>query len=203
MFTTYLATIARQNGLDRNGPVTWFFYDGMLFSSPAKWWGDFKIRASVHEGVDITYYTSGPHGAAAGSPDGTKECKPVCTQGPFGIRQFDPSIRVPAFEAGRIINICRDFLGQTLVVEQPAPASGFRVIFAYAHINPSHGLEPGMQIQKDQCIATVCDTARNPLLPPHLHFSCFEVPRSVPVENLNWDLFSKPGQIRMVNPAWL
>ena len=185
MFARYLEALSKENRLDRDGPVRWYFYTGMLFSSPDKWWDDFKFRASTHEGIDITYYSSG----------GTAE--------PSRISQFDPATRVPAIEDGRIIHICDDFLGHTLVVEGPDSTAAMRQIITYAHIVPADGIETRSKIQKNQVLATVCDTVRNPALPPHLHLSCFEVPRSVPADLLNWTLFSKPGNFRMINPVWL
>ena len=99
-FPDYLAALSRVNGLGQ--AVQWLFYPGMLFSSRDKWWGDFGIRSSAHEGIDITYYR-------------TLQGRICC---------FDDAILVPAMEDGRIINICDDFLGRTLVVDPEKESSG-------------------------------------------------------------------------------
>ncbi len=185
-FRDYLTAIAganRLNGFGRDGlPVEWLFHPGMLFSSMDKWWGDFGFRSSAHEGIDITYFR-------------TQEGKLCC---------FDDKVLIPAMEDGRIINICDDFLGQTLVVEaekqDPGPALG---IYTYAHIRPDTRLSIGCCIKKNEIIARVCDTRKNPQLLPHLHFSCFEVEKSILSTDLNWSLFSNIAFARAIHPVFL
>ena len=82
LFTSYLNTLARINSLGEQSCISWYFFNGMLFGSRDKWWGDFKFRASTHEGIDITYYSSG----------GKFNC-------------FTPLIQVPAVQNARIVNI--------------------------------------------------------------------------------------------------
>jgi len=194
-FSDYLDLISRVNNLtgnpypvgntvenNDNTKMQWLFHCGMLFSTSAKWWGDFKIRQSIHEGIDITYY---------------RTCQDK-------IHCFNDSIKVPAMDRGDIINICDDFLGQTIVVEhKKLPGFNRRILFVYAHIIPEKDLKTGQTIKKDEIIARVCDTHKNPLLPPHLHFSCFEVSQNIPFENLNWNLFSKTMDIIRMNPVFL
>lgn len=187
-FFTYLETLAQTNGLGDGKPVQWLFYPGMLFLSPLRWWGSAwpehqTVRASVHEGLDITYYrTVNGH-----------------------VKQFAPSIQVPALDNGVVLNICNDFLGQTLVVEPcPGSASNTRVIFTYAHITAEPGLKIQDPVKKNQVIAKVCDAScKNPEMPSHLHFSCFEVDKKIPLPDLNWDLFSASGTTRMINPLFM
>jgi len=185
-FSDYLDIISQVNdlsfGLGNDQKVQWLFHCGMLFSSKDKWWGDFKFRHSVHEGIDITYYRIHPE-------------KMQC---------FDDSIKVPAMDDGIILNICDDFLAQTLVVEHESSiSSSKRVLFAYAHIIPEKGLKIGHVIQKKDVIARVCDTHKNPHLPPHLHFSCLETSKSILPECLNWSLFTTHPDINLINPIFL
>ena len=162
--------------------IQWLFHCGMLFSSRDKWWGDFKYRQSVHEGIDITFYKTHL---------GEIHC-------------FDDSIKVPAMDDGIILNICDDFLAQTLVVRHNDFISSNRqILFAYAHIIPEKGLKSGHIVKKDNPIAKICNTYKNPQLPPHLHFSCFEIPKDIKPEYLNWDLFSKSPDINLINPVFL
>jgi len=181
-FSEYLTAIARINRLGNGRQVEWLFHTGMLFSTRDKWWGDFGFRSSVHEGIDITYYRTLP---------GEMCC-------------FDDTILVPAMEDGRIINLCDDFLGRTLVVDpEKEGLAGTRVIFTYAHILPQSRLTIGHRISKNEVIARVCDTRKNPQLPPHLHFSCFEVEKGVLPEEMNWNLFSKGQAVKRINPVFL
>ena len=181
-FSDYLHTISHVNDLGNGEKTEWLFHCGMLFSSKDKWWGDFKFRHCVHEGIDITYYRTHPD----------------------KIQCFDNSIRVPAMDDGIIVNICDDFLGQTLVVEHKNSNRSHRqILFVYAHIIPEKDLKMGLPIQREDIIARVCDTDKNPLLPPHFHFSCFEVPQQIQPGNLDWNLFSKNHEINLIHPVFL
>ncbi len=185
-FSDYLEAISHVNnlswGMGNNQKIQWMFHCGMLFSSKDKWWGDFKFRHAVHEGIDITYYRTQPDTIAC----------------------FDDSIKVPAMDEGIVLNICDDFLGTTLVVEHESSIfSNKKVLFVYAHIIPENGLKIGHTIKKGDVIAKVCDTCKNPLLPPHLHFSCFEIPKKILPKNLNWSLFPIHPDIILINPVFL
>ncbi len=182
-FSSFLERISQINGLVINSPIQFYFYTGMLFSSWDKWWDDFGLRSTLHEGIDITFYGS----------DGRKlDC-------------FNEAILIPAFDNGKILNICDDFLGQTLVVEHPESGSfaDNTIIYTYAHILPDNMLKIGDSIQKGQPIATVNNTIRNPKLLPHLHFSCFEISSKIPFESLNWDLFSNKKENQCLHPLFL
>ncbi len=181
-FQAYLTAIAELNRFGDSLPVEWLFFPGMLFSSMDKWWGDFCFRASAHEGIDITYFRARE-----------KE-----------IRCFDDTVQIPAMEDGRIINICDDFLGRTLVVEIEKQETGATsVIYTYAHIRPESRFNIGCCIKKNETIARVCDTRKNPHLPPHLHFSCFEVEKTIPSKSLNWLLFSNSPAVNAIHPVFL
>ena len=181
-FSRYLQAIARVNGLDNGLTIEWLFYSGMSFLSREKWWGDFKTRHAIHEGIDITYFRTGPN----------------------ELKCFDDSTKVPAMDDGVILNICDDFLGQTLVVEQKnSPGFNTRVLFAYAHIIPEKNLKIGQTIQKGNVIARVSDTHKNPELPPHLHFSCLEAPGQCQPEDLDWKLFSGGIRVNLIHPVFL
>ena len=197
-FSNYLEAISKINNLG-NGlsndllkdlplnstntfKVQWLFHCGMLFSSKDKWWGDFKYRQSEHEGIDITFYRSQSN----------------------EIHCFDYSIKVPAMDDGIILNICDDFLAKTLVIKHKKITSlNSQILFAYAHIIPKKGLKSGQRIRKNEVLAKICKNSKNPQLPPHLHFSCFEIPKNIRPEHLNWDLFSKSPDINLINPVFL
>ncbi|NOX33467.1 MAG: M23 family metallopeptidase [Deltaproteobacteria bacterium] len=185
-FSDYLEAVSRLNGLARgmenNSKVQWLFHPGMLFSSMDKWWKDFRPRQSAHEGIDITYYRRRPD--------------ELCC--------FGASIKVPAMDDGMILNICDDFLGKSLVVEhENSILFNTRIIFAYAHVMPEKGFKRGDIIQKEEVIARVGNTGKNPRLPPHLHFSCFEVPGHVKARDLNWELFSKSFDVNIIHPLFI
>jgi hypothetical protein len=181
-FAEYLKTIVQINSLETGQAVECLFHSGMLFLSRDKWWGDFRFRSTAHEGIDICFFRSAK---------GKIQC-------------FDPEIQVPALEDGRIINICNDFLGQTLVVErQEIKLAYSRVLIAYAHIQPAENIRINDNIKNNRIIAKLCDTVKNPQLPPHLHLSCFEVPKTVKPDELNWTFFSRSIHASLINPVFL
>jgi hypothetical protein len=189
-FSDYLQAISRVNGLvysrvdgrENSQKIQWLFHCGMLFESKDKWWGDFKFRHCPHEGIDITYYRTYPD----------------------EMHRFDDSIKVPAMDDGILLNICDDFLAQTLVVEHgKSILFDRRILFVYAHIIPEKSLKLGHIIKKGDVIARVSDTHKNPQLPPHIHFSCFEVLRKVQPKYFNWNLFSKNNEVNLIHPVSL
>lgn len=182
-FSQYLDTLSRINELDTGKDIRWFFFEGMLFANPNKWWDDFSSRASVHEGIDITYF------------------KPSKS----ALKRFDETIRIPVMESEMILNICNDFLGKSIITEpfRVKSLKEFRTLYVYAHVTPMDHLCNNCVVMENETIARVCRTDKNPLIPPHLHFSCVEVPRHYPCEKLDWDLFSKNDSIRFIHPLFL
>jgi murein DD-endopeptidase MepM/ murein hydrolase activator NlpD len=198
VFSDYLETISRINDLgnglsddlQKKSPcnpgttfnVEWLFHCGMLFSSQDKWWGNFKSRHSAHEGIDITFY---------------RTCK-------NRTHCFDDFIKIPAMSDGVVLNICNDFLARTLVVKQKnIISSKTQIIVLYSHVIPEKNLKPGQKIKKNEIIATICNNDKNPQLPSHLHFSCFEILKNIKPEHLNWDIFSNNLEVNMINPVFL
>ncbi len=182
-FSCFLERISQLNRLGNKSPIQWYFYTGMLFSSWDKWWGDYGTRATMHEGMDITYYR-------------IDEGK---------LDNFTEATIIPSFEDGKVLNICDDFLGKTLIIEHPDSdrPSDNTIVYTYAHIVPDKMLKTGDFVQKGYPIATVCNTNRNPKLPPHLHFSCFEISSKIPIQSLSWKLFSKAEENQCIHPLFL
>ena len=159
----------------------------MLFGSRAKWWGDFHLRATCHEGLDICWFSS-DSGQALG---------------------LYPGIQVPAMAAGRIMMICKDFLGQSILVEygqENGRMSGanWRIAVVYSHVEVLPGICIGDTILQDQTIACLADTSgRMSKIPCHLHLSIMEINTRIPEDQLNWQTFVKTGPdlLKWYNPA--
>lgn len=190
-FSDYLETLALKNSLPQTGSgwnlkTEWLFFPGMLFSSDRKWWGDWGTRRTAHEGIDITYYSTAP-------PGQNRSVK---------IKSLNDAAKVPAAEEGAILNICDDFLGKSVVVSILEDAeTSTRILFVYAHVKPVKTLKTGMTVRKGQVIATVCNPYRNPEMPAHLHFSCFEIPMKTKAKDLNWDFFTTDPGVNIINPV--
>jgi hypothetical protein len=177
-FQRYLDTIARVNSL--SGPVTWYFYPGMLQDSPEKWWGDFGRRATPHEGIDISLFRSG--------------------SGP--LRTFTQTTCIPAMARGWVKNICDDFIGTTLVTVLD-PEALDPVLFVYAHLNIHPSLSHGSQVEPGQIIAQVATpVSMPPGMQPHLHLSCVQVSQGHAHCRLDWSLFADRNRATLINPVF-
>ncbi len=184
VISEYLAAIAAVNRLDIKDPGGWLFHHGMLFQSTAKWWGDFGYRHAPHEGLDILLYRAG---------DGS-------------VANIGPETLVPLLEDGLAINICDDFLGRSLVVENPMlTTSRFRVLMVYAHLDIMPGIATNTTLTKGDIVATPASTAgKKSKIASHLHLSVLEVPSSIPARQLTWKLFGDPeSSVRLIHPALL
>ncbi len=187
----YLDEICKINRLDipGKGLCQWVFHHGMLFSSPHKWWLDPNttepaLRSTLHEGVDILMYIN------------SSKC----------IEKLNPGALVPSAADGRIINICDDFLGQSIVVRHNiSHCQKLDLIFVYAHVSPVHTIKADIDISKGDIIASIAPEKSNQGTPsPHLHLSIIEVPKNIAHPKLNWSLFAGTrSEINLINPFFI
>ncbi len=180
-FKQYLADLAGANSLE--DLPDWMFFPGMLSESKSKWWGDFKTRPTAHEGIDICFYRT---------RDGR-------------IRHLPAGANVPAWSDGTVVNICTDFLGQSLVVApEKTSTHATRVLEVFSHLVPLENITPGVRIQRGRVIAGIADPrAKRSILLPHLHLSCIEVPSHIPVQALDWSLFTVRESVNVINPVFV
>ena len=155
-----------------------YLYPGMEFGSEIKWWPDKGVRVTPHEGVDICYYINSTG----------EECR------------VTPEFRVPVMAAGRIVSICKDYLGETVFLEHQYDQLS-RFLSIYAHITPRSDLKIGDKVCAGDVIGTVADTAgKKNRIPAHLHISLMTVARTVPAEKFNWDMISYPEDAKLIDP---
>ncbi|MCA1792701.1 MAG: hypothetical protein ABR534_02035 [Desulfotignum sp.] len=186
-FPLYLASLASANNLGEG--IQWLFYPGMLADSKSKWWADFGHRHASHEGIDLCFYQRS---------DGT-------------IRHIETGAAVPAWSNGTVLHICEDFLGHTLVVEPDKKIAGpTRILEVFSHLDPDKSMAPCTRVKAGQIIARTSDImgnsgtqAQKPVLLPHLHLSCIEVPAHTPVTSLNWTLFCLREKVNVLNPVFM
>ncbi|MBF0210415.1 MAG: hypothetical protein HQK68_05965 [Desulfamplus sp.] len=174
IFQEFLKSIAIINNLSAHN-LEWLFYHGMLFQSDLKWWADWGNRLTPHEGVDITFYRY------------SKE--------PSVILSLDSTTLVPVVADGLILNICDDFLGQSVVAKYPFYNNNLKstIVVIYSHIKTQTTLKRGMEIFKGQIIGKVADTStKKSKILPHLHISVAEILKEIPFHSLNWSLFGNP-----------
>ncbi len=180
-FSQFLAALARANGL--GDKITWHFYPGMLLDSYGKWWDDFGKRPCAHEGVDICFFK-----------EGKKKITPLAK-----------NANIPAMDKGLILNRCKDFLGESLVIAHERIHSGSpKVVFVYSHLEIEKDLVPGCWVEKEQIIARTFDTSKKQSkLLSHLHISCVELMDEIPLDALDWNLFPDREKVNLINPVFI
>ncbi|MBF0229544.1 MAG: hypothetical protein HQK63_08155 [Desulfamplus sp.] len=208
MLNDFLKFTAQINNLNfKDEAIEWLFYSGMLFGSKSKWWADWGERYTPHEGVDITFYRTFKRENLENIGGGSK------------VKMFDAKTKVPVIADGTILNICTDFLGQSVVIEhlplnnkrelsfkvRQSQSEQSTIVGIYSHIKADHKLECGMAVSKGNIIGTVADTStRKSKIAPHLHISIAEISRLIPFEELNWNLFGNsdnhPDKVKFFNP---
>ena len=172
--------LIEKNLLDQNGFESWVFCRGMLFNSPAKWWGDHGRRDFPHEGIDLCLYR-----------DRFRK-----------IRRLDEKTRIPVMHDGVVKAMFEDYLGETVVIEHENPA-GDRGVFIslYAHTNPRPEIVTGVKVREGEIIATIGDTADSKSqIIPHLHFSLGQPSDSFSYEGFVWNTIRAPEMITLLNP---
>lgn len=182
-FLSYLRIIEQINGLGGDAsPVKWYFYPGMLFGSQYKWWGDFKYRLTRHEGIDITFFKVKNN----------------------AVLHFQPDTLIPLALPGRVINICNDFLGKSLVIEhEDLSSKERRVVSVYAHTDPWDHIKIGDTLDRYETLGQLADTSvQLPEMATHLHLSFIECPETIPVDGLDWDLFTDERKVNLINPVF-
>ncbi len=154
----------------------------MLFGSGAKWWDDYAYRHAPHEGLDIMTFTNA-----------------------WGQRSdLDTDTQIPVMEKGTIINVCHDFLGQSVIVRHDTtlPSSSM-MLSVYSHLSRSLPAEPGSFLKRGDIIGRLADTSlRKSGIPCHLHISIMEVNGDIPADQINWDLMGRPDPaiVRLYDP---
>ncbi len=190
---SYLKNIATINNLNITITDTkvsdWLFHPGMLFQSPFKWWQNHNNfengkRKTLHEGIDILFYK-----------DKNRQ-----------IQKLKPGALIPAATDGKIINICNDFLGQSIIVLcKSTYQQKLDLIFVYAHILPDPKVKIGNNIKQGEIIASIAVTLKKKTaISPHLHLSAMEIPKTIPAKYLNWNFFSdSKSKINLINPLFV
>ena len=166
-----------------DGFNAWRFHSGMLFSSPDKWWGDWKKRDFPHEGMDFCLFQD---------RSGHR-------------RRLDPQTRIPVLFDGVVRAVFKDYLGRAVVVEHDISmdrkTSQRKLLTVYAHTKPREGVEPGRRVNRGDILASIAGTdhSKTDIL-PHLHLSV-----AVPVPDLSydafvWNIMRDPARITLLNP---
>ncbi len=162
-------------GFDR-----WIFCEGMLFSSPYKWWGDRGQRDFPHEGIDLCLYRD-----SSGR-----------------IRRLDNQSRFPVVADGTVRAIFKDYLGKAVIIEHQVPTDGAgRLISFYAHTNPDPNIGVGTAVKAGDILGSLADTSHSKArIRPHLHFSIGRPTKSLSYDGLVWNTIRQPEMMTLLDP---
>lgn len=172
--------LIEENAPDLRDFDRWIFCEGMLFSSPDKWWGDRGRRDFPHEGIDLCLYRD-----IAGR-----------------IRRMDHKIRIPVMYAGTVKAMFKDYLGKAVIIEHLLPAEGNgRFISFYAHTYPDTAIGVGTVVKEGDIMGSLADTSHSKArIMPHLHFTLGLPTKSFSYDGLVWNTIRKPEMMTLLDP---
>ncbi|MEE4239862.1 MAG: peptidoglycan DD-metalloendopeptidase family protein [Desulfopila sp.] len=160
------------------GAKEYILYPGMEFGSREKWWPDSGMRPTAHEGIDICYYRD-----AAGEE-----------------RTLPLTSNLTVMASGRVVAICRDFLGYSLFLDHEYEDE-LRFLSVYAHIAPHNSIAAGQYLHPGDSIGSIADTTgRKNRMVAHLHVTLMQVERFVSAEKYDWDLINRSPYSRLIDP---
>ena len=113
----------------------------MEFGASNAWWGKLKARSNPHEGIDVVFQVAEEGLATDLSP----------------------------IEAGRVVHIMDDFIGQTAVIER---RSGSKQYWVYGHCQLDPSVKIGEHLSESDTIGRIAVSTRS--CPAHLHISLLE-----------------------------
>ena len=168
------------NGLDWKGFQEWIFYSAMLFGSRDKWWGDRGERDRQHEGLDIYLYRTG---------DGD-------------IQYLDADTKIPVIFDGRVVKVCKDFLGESVFVSHNIyNLNGSRLYTIYGHTRPHDSIRSGEELSAGGVVGVLAGTRENNgTIPHHLHISVAWIPDTVLSQELDWEVITEQDGIVLLDP---
>ncbi|MBC2714275.1 MAG: M23 family metallopeptidase [Desulfobacteraceae bacterium] len=176
-FVSYLIRINKLNACDFD---RFILFQGMMFGSEKKWWGTKGIRRSLHEGLDLCFFTN--------------------TRNEYF--RLDETVKVPMLYDGRVEHITEDFLGKTVITshcfddpDQPA------LLSLFGHLNPGKNLKIGDEIKQGQVFAKISGFEnKKQILLPHLHISLTKSDLLPPANCLEWEFLNRVDRSVFMDP---
>jgi murein DD-endopeptidase MepM/ murein hydrolase activator NlpD len=172
--------LIEENALNQSGFERWIFCQGMLFSSPDKWWGDHGRRDYPHEGIDLCLYR-----------DRSRR-----------IHRIDEKTRIPVMHNGVVKAMFKDYLGRTVIIEHENSGSNTGMFISlYAHTKPRSDIVVGAIVKEGDIIATLGDTSNSKShIIPHLHFSLGLPSKTFSYDGFEWNTIRRPEMIILLDP---
>lgn len=122
------------------------------------------------------------------------------------IQSLGSGLKVPPVQAGTVVRICKDFLGQTVVLShgRTGPESG-ELLSLYAHLQPDQDMSIGGWVFAEDILGkTVQSDALPPGMQPHLHISLAWNEWPMDYDHLEWPRLSRWEGVRFIDPLpWI
>ena len=172
--------LIKANAPDLGDFDRWIFCEGMLFSSPDKWWGDYGRRDFPHEGIDLCLYID-----SSGR-----------------MRRLDDKSRFPVMADGTVRAIFKDYLGKAVIIEHQVSADRTeKYISFYAHTNPDPHIGIGTVVKAGDMMGSLADTSHSKArIRPHLHFTIGLPTKFFSYDGLVWNTIRKPELMTLLDP---
>lgn len=166
------------NRLKAGRVARFVFFEGMLFGSRKKWWGNPGLRPFAHEGLDLCFFET---------PAGE-------------LRRLDETIGVPALYDGRVVHMTDDFLGRTVVFRHDFPDHP-PCLSLYGHLHPDRDLKTGDHVRAGEIFARIAGFKdKKKLVVPHVHISIADPMRLPPANRLEWDFLNTVDRSVFIDP---
>jgi hypothetical protein len=168
------------NHLDDKDFKEWVLHPAMLFGSNHKWWDDFGERNTAHEGLDLCCYRTN---------DGD-------------IQYLNESTKVPVIFAGRVVEVCSDFLGESVFVSHDIYNSNKRRLHTiYGHIKPGDNVCPGARLNEGDIIGILSNKRKSSgVIPYHLHISIAWLSETLSPEKPGWQMLNDVNRALLIDP---
>ncbi len=159
-FREWLGRLTEESGFDH-----WIFYPGMLFGDCMEWWGDGRLRRTIHEGIDFA------KGFRCGK----------------GVGAIAAEIPVHSITDGEVAAILDDFIGKSVVVRHSGITRENGDIFhtLLSHIQPE--VSKLQSVAKGQVVGRV-GRSTGTTAPIHLHLTGAWVPKGLAVDEVGLNL---------------
>ena len=176
--TSFNENFLMANNLQGSEFKKWLFYPGMLFDSDRKWWGDWRFRASKHEGLDLAFYQD----------DRLK------------VQQIPPISKVPAAYSGIVQTIIKDFLGWTIFLKHPQFSQSDNIFCSvYAHLKLSDQLKTNLEIKEGEILGATVTSGTKIKLTPHVHLSLGWFKKDI-LPEISWEKLNCRENMRLIDP---
>lgn len=155
----------------------WIFEPGMLFQSELKWWGDKGPRNKQHNGLDLMLYETDERVQ----------------------RTINPDTKVPIMYKGTMVRCIKDFLGYTVFAAHEIYEEDSQLFTIYGHVQHPEDHIIGKFFNKGEVIAALSEPT-DKKIPPHLHISAALIPKTIPLENLSWEILDEHKNVIFIDP---